>query len=429
MNYNEAVQYVESLAPLGSRPGLDNVYKLMDRLGNPQDDLKFVHVAGTNGKGSVCAMMNSIFTEAKIKTGVYTSPSVFSYLEKYKIGRKNVTKDEFAHAMTIVAEAADSMEEHPTPFEVETAAAFILFKNAGCDLVILECGMGGDLDATNVINTTILSVITSISMDHMSFLGKNIAEIAAHKAGIMRPGTAVVSAWQEEEAEEVLKGAADRLASNIEFMPDVYDKQIRIEKSDINGSSFSVNVCDREYTNLNISIPGIIQTANAALAIRAAQLVGICDEKIIRRGLKKCVHPGRLEVIGNKPLVVIDGAHNPDAAMRLKSSVDRYFKGRRMILIMGVFKDKDYDTLARIMTPGAAHVITVQTRNNPRALDSGLLSQCVLNYNSNVTSVVSVSEALEIALMLAGKNDVILAFGSLSYLSEVKAAMKVLTKN
>ncbi len=430
MNYKECMEYIEEISARGSVLGLTTMKELLRRLGNPQDSLRFIHVAGTNGKGSTSAFLASVLKKAGYRTGVYSSPSVFTYLEKIRINGKNIAQKSFADVLTTVKEAADAMESEksgsPTVFEVETACAFLYFFQEKCDIVIAECGMGGDLDATNVITTTVLSVITSISLDHMSFLGSTVGEIARRKAGIMKPRVPVVTIRQDEEVMEVLETRAREMSGRF-VAADPDDIEITSEK-------YPRTVFDYgSYNGIEINMAGDYQTDNAALALTAIEV--LCEEypddfavteSQLKRGMKAAVNPGRLEQISDKPAIIIDGAHNPDAALRLRMSIDRYFKGKKFVFIIGVFADKCYEDVVRIMAPLAEQIITVKTPDNPRALDANELAQTVMKYNPRVSAAGSVEEALEMALLFTTKKDIILAFGSLSYLGRLKVAVNAM---
>lgn len=423
MNYKQSMDYIEKISEYGSVLGLSNMTELMHRLGNPQDKLRFIHVAGTNGKGSTSAFISSILIEAGFRVGIYSSPSVFSYLEKIKFNRKNISQRDFSDILTRISLTADEMEHHPTVFEVETACAFLYFYEKQCDVVVLECGMGGDEDATNIISTTCLSVITSISLDHTHILGKTLEEISAKKAGIIKPGVSVVTSNHNESILKVLKKRADKCKSKLYISDNTTGLKIKKEK-------FPITVFDTEdYKNLEICMPGTVQLENVQLALKACKVLNetegsiffeCLEEKVIRKGLKKASNPGRLTQIADRPRIIIDGAHNPDAARGLRQALDRYFKKEKMIFIIGVLADKDYDKVLEIMCDRAEQIITVSTPNNSRALDSYSLAQAVTKYNPNVSNASSVQEALELALLLAKKNDIILAFGSLSYLGLLK---------
>lgn len=436
MNYTQAMDYIEDISRRGSVLGLDTMKELMKRLGNVQDSLKFIHVAGTNGKGSTSAFISSVLIESGLKVGIYSSPSVFDYLEKIKIGRKNISQKNFARLLEVVQIQAEAMEPKPTQFEVETAVAFLAFYEEKCDVVVLECGMGGETDATNIINTTVLSVITSISLDHTAILGNTTTEIAEIKAGIIKPKVPIVTMAQDSEVLSVLEKKAEK--NNSDFYVADADKNISVIRDEYENIVYSANFMGNCFDNIAISLSGEIQKENSYLALASILLLkeyqhfeGI-NEKTIKKGLKKAENPGRLERIFNGKEnkgknsidIIIDGAHNPDAAIFLKESLQKYFSNRDFIFIMGMLADKNYEMTARIMSPLAKHIITLTPPNNIRALDGLELAKCVMKYNNNVSQASSVEEALELAQLLGKKNDVIIAFGSLSYLGRLKKAVK-----
>jgi len=416
--------YMDNISSLGIMLGLDTIKELLRRLGNPQDSLSFVHIAGTNGKGSVVAYLSSILMKSGYKTGIFTSPAVFEPLEIIRVGRRNISRADYDRLVLEVKNIADEMVadglNRPTSFETQTAVAFLYYKEKNCDVVVLECGLGGIEDATNVVSTTVLSVITSISKDHTAILGRTLSEIAEKKAGIIKPGIPVVTSVSDDEALKVIERVAEDNGSDISVLD---SDCIQVLSDKFENIRFNFLPDDTEYT---ISMSGAHQVENATLAIIAANTLAknpdftnIRKNSIIN-GLKSAVNPGRLTAISKSPLVIIDGAHNPSAAMVLRSSIDRYFKDRRIIMIMGVFADKDYETLCRIMLDRAEAVITVQTPDNERALPAIELAKCALKYNKNTTVATSVEEALEMSMLLAENKDVILAFGSLSYLGRLK---------
>lgn len=426
MNYKQSMDYIEKISEYGSVLGLSNMTELMCRLGNPQDKLKYIHIAGTNGKGSVSAYISSVLIEAGYRVGIYSSPSVFSYLEKIKFGRKNISQKDFAGILSKVSKVADTMEVHPTVFEVETACAFLYFFEKDCDVVVLECGLGGDEDATNIIKTTCLSIITSISLDHTKILGNTLEKIAAKKAGIIKKGVPVVTCAQKESVIKLLENVAKECNTNLFVAPSGTALKVKKEK-------FPTTVFDGfGYENLEINMPGTVQYDNVQLSLQAIKTLKELDgfdfgdrlsESVIRKGLKKATNPGRLSQIYNSPRIIIDGAHNPDAALGLRNAIDKYFKKECMIFIVGVLADKDYEKVLECMCDRANQIITVATPNNSRALDSYSLAQSVMKYNPNVSNAASVEEALELALLFAKKKDIILAFGSLSYLGLFKEAV------
>ena len=420
MKYQEAIDYIDRCAGYGIVPGLDNIRELLNRLGNPQQNLKFIHIAGTNGKGSTLAFISTALTENGYKVGRYVSPTIFEYRERFQIQGKPISKAEVGRLMEVVAVHADAMEReglaHPTPFEIETAMAFLLFLQKECDLVVLETGMGGELDATNIIENTLISVITSISKDHMGFLGATIEEITVQKAGIIKKDAMVVSACQEREVMVVLEEfACRRQAAGIRFL-DTND--IKQEKFELPKTTFTYK------NNRKIEIPllGTYQTKNAALAWMVLETLGdmgyVLKEEKIRKGFEKTLWPARFQVVDKKPLFLVDGAHNAAASEELRKSIQFYFTKKKIVYIIGMFRDKEYEQVIENTCDLAWQVITVAKKGNHRALPSLELAQEVAKVNPMVTVADSVDEAVELAYLLADKDTVILAFGSLAYLGD-----------
>ena len=430
MNYKEARVYLEQVSRYGSVLGLDNMRELLGRLGNPQNDLKFIHISGTNGKGSVLAYLSTILSDAGYRTGRYLSPTLFSYREKIQVDGEKINKESLAAHVTAIAEATRDMQEKnagtPTIFEVETVLAFLYFKEKKCDIVVLETGMGGLLDATNIIETTVLEVLASISMDHMEFLGDTLEKIAEQKAGIIKPHTSVVSAKQEPEAEAVIKNACLERDCSLQF---VDPAQITDVRYGISRQSFSY----KGWKQVEISLAGSYQIINAALALEGVEALRslgyrLTDETV-RRALFETQWRGRFTVIGEDPIVIMDGAHNPAAAQTLRDSLEYYFTGKKLHFIFGMFKDKDYHEVIRLTAPLAEDIITVETPDNPRALPAQELAEAVRAVNPNVRAGRSIEEAVHEVLDNAKKDDAVIIFGSLSYLGEAERAMKNRGKN
>lgn len=377
MNYREATEYVKQIQ-VGAKikPGLEVTGKLMQLLGDPQAGLSFVHVAGTNGKGSTAAFISSMAADAGWKVGRFVSPAVFGEREsiQYEQGGETVyiTEEEMARHLTAIRAAIEEMAGGvagvpsevpvagiPTEFEIETAAAFLAFAEWKCDLVVLETGMGGLLDATNIITTTACAVITPVAMDHMKFLGNTVEQIAAQKAGIIKEHVPVVMCQHDRAAADcIVRTCRERGCEWREVVPG----NIRIRESVLSGTRFDY----KQYRDLRISVPGLYQVENACLAIECvemlhAQLAGRFSlaEDMIRRGLAAARWRGRFEVINEKPCVVADGAHNPDGMSRFLKSVHSYFGKKEKIAVMGVFADKDYREMARMIGQTFSHIYTV----------------------------------------------------------------------
>ena len=426
MNYQEAMEYIDKCAHYGIVPGLETINELLKRLDHPEDKLQFIHIAGTNGKGSTLAFVSEALSANGYKVGRYVSPTIFEYRERFQIQGKPISKAHVARLMEEVAMHADAMAEeglaHPTPFEIETAMAFLLFVEKEVDFVVLETGMGGLLDATNVISNTKIAVITSISKDHCSYLGDTPEEIAYHKAGIIKAGCMVVSAQQEESVKRVIEEvASEKKAVNVKF---IEENGIKKQKYALSKTVFSYKGWDK----LEIGLLGTYQVKNAVLALEVLMSlkelgVKLKDEKI-RVGLLKTIWPARFQIVDKKPYFLVDGAHNPAAAKELRESLQFYFTNKRLIYIIGMFRDKEYQQVIETTCDLADHIITVAKKGNTRALPALELAQEVSKVNSMVTVADSVEEAVELAYLLSDKDSVIISFGSLAYLGECVEAVK-----
>ena len=415
---------MDEVSKYGSVLGLESMRELLHRLGNPQNELKFIHISGTNGKGSVLAYLSTILTGAGYRTGRYISPTLFSYRERIQVDGEYIEKESLARHVTAIAAAAEEMQKaglpSPTAFEMETALAFLYFKEKRCDIVTLEVGCGGLLDATNVITTTVMEVIASISMDHTDLLGDTLAKIAAQKAGIIKPDTLVVSARQQEEAMQVIEDTCKEQHCALQA---VDESKICDVRCGAEGQTFSYKV----WENVTISLAGSYQIKNAALALEGVealrQLGYALSDQQVREGMAHTVWRGRFTTLRREPTVIIDGAHNPAAARELKDSLERYFPDKTLYYVMGMFKDKDYAQVIDLTAPLARHIITVETPGNPRALPARELAEAVARVNPSVEWADSVAHGVERALAMAGKEDAVIVFGSLSFLGEAADAV------
>lgn len=422
MDFLEAQNYLEKVrSQKGIVLGLDTMRHLMAKLNNPQDKVKFIQVAGTNGKGSTAAYLTSILSEAGIKVGRYTSPAVFSSTEQYFACGSCISESEYAKGMTAVAEAAASLDgETPTAFEQETALAFWYFAKKGCELAILEAGLGGDMDATNIVTTTVCSIITSISMDHCRILGNKISEIAAHKAGIIKPGAPVICIEQKEDAMEPIRAAAKAADTPLY---EVHRDEVRQIFSDKRESI----VFFREFENLHLKMLGSCQPENAALAVQAASVLSRSypiEKKHIYDGIEKTRWGGRFELHSGSPDIILDGAHNPDGIRRLRESVNQMFGAVPICYICGVLADKDYEKEIEILFGRASNVFTV-TPPSPRAMKSTDLKVAIKERfpQLKVTSFDSedgIEKAMEAAV---SQNNPVVVCGTLTILARVKEWM------
>ena len=457
MNYSEAREYLKNVNKLGSILGLNTIKELLKRLGNPQNELKVVHIAGTNGKGSIMTFVQNILMESGYKVGRYCSPAVFNEREIIRINDEYISEKQSADLLTRIKEKCDSMYSeglpHPTSFEIETAEALMFFKEQNCDIALIECGMGGETDATNVFEKVLCSVIATISLDHTQFLGSTIEEITKVKSGIIKENCPVVMSKQTGEAESVIKKVCKQNNSKL-IIPTEQD----FENVEIDGLTTKVTYKasnNKEYI-LNLQALGTYQIKNAKTAVEVALVLDkaltektdICDEsdknnstgmenninnsgntieKNIKKGIEKTVWPGRMEVISKEPLIIIDGAHNPGAVLELRKTLDLYFTNKRITFIMGVLSDKDFSKEAEIIADRAERIITI-TPNNSRGLDGHKLAETLVKYNHNVQVADSLKQAAEESIYTIKENraDMILAFGSLSYLGELKQVVRLI---
>lgn len=439
MNYQKAREFVKEAGKNGSIYGLDSIKSLMSRLGNVHRQLSILHAAGTNGKGSVCTMLAQILAAQGYKTGQYASPAVFHPLEIIKINGAAVSKEQFAQAAGDVRAACAQMTQeglaHPTAFEIETAIAFCCFQREACDFVVLETGLGGELDATNVTEHPVCSILTSISRDHMAILGDTLQEIAAAKAGIIKPGCPCVTAVQPSEVMEVLQKAAAQKGSMLR----IADARLFLSRFSYSaqGSAFETgksssqqaggllppDLCGLQGT---LALAGACQKQNLACVLAAVSLL---REKGIRitadavlKGLAGACLAGRFEKIGTGPDFYIDGAHNEGAALLLRETVQGCLAGRRLVYIIGMLADKEYEKVLRVMLPLASRVFTV-TPDNPRALDGKLLAEKAAQLCADAAYVPDICDAAALARRAAGTGGAVLAFGSFFYLGDLKQAV------
>lgn len=422
MDFLEAQNYLEKVrSQKGIVLGLDTMRHLMAKLNNPQDKVKFIQIAGTNGKGSTAAYLTSILSEAGIKVGRYTSPAVFSSTEQYFACGSCISESEYAQGMTAVAEAAASLDgETPTAFEQETALAFWYFAKKGCELAILEAGLGGDMDATNIVTTTVCSIITSISMDHCRILGNKISEIAAHKAGIIKPGAPIICIEQKEDAMEPIRAAAKAADTPLY---EVHRDEVRQIFSDKRESI----VFFREFENLHLKMLGTCQPENAALALQAASVLSRSypiEKKHIYDGIEKTRWSGRFELHSGSPDIILDGAHNPDGIRRLRESVNQMFGAVPICYVCGVLADKDYEKEIEILFGRASNVFTV-TPPSPRAMKSTDLKAAIKDRFPQLKVIAfegndDIEKAMEAAI---SQNNPVVVCGTLTILARVKEWM------
>ena len=423
MDYAQARAYIAALtAQKGIVLGLQPLRTLLARLGDPQDACPVVHIAGTNGKGSTLAMIASILQTAGYRVGTYSSPAVFEPRECWQVNGEMISEQAYAAWMTKLCAVRDAMQADglavPTAFEMETALAFCWLAQQKCDIAVIECGMGGREDATNVTTATAVSVLTAIGMDHMKFLGDTIEKMAREKGGIIKSGVPTVLQGQDAAVEREIRQICARQSSALTV---VQPTDITVSRADAAGI-----VLDwQEWTQIDVSLPGRVQARNAATAIAAVRQLTAFEisEQAIRQGLQRVRWRGRLEQLCDKPVILLDGAHNPNAAARLSEEMEYRFPDKKLVEIVGVLADKDFTEVGRHMAPLAKTIFTI-TPDNPRALSADQLADCLRQFCADVTPVRSVKQALALALDAAGEDGVILAFGSLSWLHTLRDAVE-----
>ncbi|MDY2922180.1 MAG: folylpolyglutamate synthase/dihydrofolate synthase family protein [Eubacterium sp.] len=421
MQYEQARGYLTQTAGRGIQLGLHRMRAFMKDLGDPQEKTAFIHVAGTNGKGSVSAMIASVLAESGRKVGRYCSPWVFVYEEMIqcqdKDGIRFISKEELVLCVEKIEAVCRKWQQQgkelPTAFELETAMAFMMFDRWNCDVVVLEVGLGGEEDATNIIGTPLVSVITPIAMDHMGILGNTLTEIAEKKAGIIK-GSVTVSGFQDPQVEEVLKKRCDACGGTwIETKPD-----IKVLESSVHGTKFAY----RDHVAV-IHMLGKHQVENASLAWEACLALPEYlrpSEQKIKKGLEQAKWPGRFEIWEKDPVVVVDGAHNPQGARALKNAIETYFPDCTVHGIMGVFKDKDYEQIIRILQ-GIFADVTVTRARVARSAEPELVAEVwKKNGMEKVTQEDLPAEALRKVKERSDRKDVIVIFGSLSFLQSLR---------
>lgn len=429
----DPIAYINEPRWMESRLGLGRIVELLRLLGNPQKELRFVHVAGTNGKGSTCAFVAQVLQQAGYKTGLFTSPYIVEFADRIRIDGVNISDSDLSQVTLTVKEAADAMDDHPTEFELMTAVAFLHFSLQQCDIVVCEVGMGGRLDSTNVIESPEVSVIAALALDHTAILGNSLVEIAHEKAGIIKQGTPVIVWPQKPKAQEVLERIAADLDAPL-LMPDFSQLTVR----PFEGENRTLRSFDyRDYEALEISLMGSYQPYNAALAIEVIEVLRgkgwHIEEDILRSGLLSTSWPARFEIIDKEgSYFVIDGAHNIEGVKALADSLTEVFPGQKAVFILGFLEDKDYPEMLETILPRGSAFVTI-TPPNPRALSAEKLAcairwtgQDLMGCSACVNPLVApdIPRAIEQAKHLAGTSGLVVAAGSLYSVAEIKRALR-----
>jgi len=425
MDGHGAIEWIHSTCKLGSKLGLENVTELSRRMGDPHRRFSSVHVAGTNGKGSVCAMLYTILRAAGYRTGLFTSPYLVDFRERIQADGQLIPYADLARIAGQVRDAVDGMLadgwNHPTEYEIVTVIGLAYFAEQGLDAVVVEVGLGGRLDMTNII-TPDLSVITPISLDHTKILGDTIAKIAYEKAGIIKKGIPVVSAPQVPEAERALKDVAGERGSPITFAD---GENVRIITASLEGQSVDFRINGQWETGYTLPLIGAHQAENGLttrVAIEELRRVGyVIPDEALRQGFERAIWPGRVEAAGKNPLVILDGTHNPAGAIALRDAVSPFLAGKKTVLLMGMMEDKDVAQVAAILAPLAERAVASRV-DNPRAMDTKLLGEILGRYIP-VQAADEPKEALAQAKELAGQDGAVLVTGSLYLVGAVKEAL------
>jgi dihydrofolate synthase / folylpolyglutamate synthase len=432
MNYEEALNYIHSTYQFGSKLGLENIKMLLNYLGNPHEQLKVIHVAGTNGKGSVCSFIHSILVSAGYKTGLYTSPFLEEFTERIKINGENISKKQLAEITKIIKEKVEEMVSkgynHPTEFEIVTAIAFYHYAEEKIDFLVLEVGLGGRLDATNVIDHPMVSVITPINYDHVQYLGDSLEKIAYEKAGIIKNNNYVVTCSQEKEVTMVFQNVS--LQRNASLVV-IESTDLEIHYSHIDQQEFSITILGKKYKNIKIGMAGLYQIDNCVLAIGAIEIlrrdrkVKVKDQAVMD-GAYNTKWAGRFEILDKNPLVIIDGAHNPHGAQSLKKSILHLLKEYKITYVTGMLKDKDAKGVLEQLVPLMDKVIVTKP-NNPRAMEVdeiGKMVREIISPKKELYSCNTIEAAVEKAFKITPMGEAIIFAGSFYLIGKVRKLLK-----
>ena len=417
MTYEEALSYIHSICWKGSKLGLDRTRELLGKLNDPQKELKFIHIAGTNGKGSTAAMLSSILEEAGYRVGLYTSPFINRFNERMQVNHQPIPDEELAALTEYVRPHADAMADSPTEFELITALAMVWFARQKCDIVVLEVGMGGELDSTNIIDVPEAAVIAAMGLDHVKELGPTMADIARAKAGIIKEGGRVVSYGGTPEADEVI--AAVCRARNASLRQPDFSAIVPGDFG-LEGQTFSY----KGWRGLRIPLVGAYQMNNAAVVLETVEVLrqrgwNISDEAV-RQGLADTRWPARFEVLRRDPVFIVDGGHNPHGIRATAESLRRLFPGRKITFVTGVMADKDVEHILGLIVPLADQFFTVRP-DNPRAMDAGELAARIEAMGAKATACASVRDGVDRAIQAEGPHGVACALGSLYMSGEVRS--------
>lgn len=433
MTYEEAMEYISSVGRFGSNYGLERTYRLLELLGNPQKNLRFIHVAGTNGKGSTTAMISKILRGMGFKIGMYTSPYLEEFEERIQINGVNIPKDKLVelleHVKCAVNRVIEEGYEQPTEFEIITVLMLLYFYNERIDYGVIEVGLGGRLDSTNVIIPKV-SVITSVSLDHVNILGNTLGEIAGEKAGIIKEGVPVILYPQKKEAEEVILKVSKSKNSRVYSVKKEFGSLINVNYDNIT-QNVEIKGINHNY-KVDLPLLGEHQILNLNVAINAVEVLCEeenikCEKEVIEESLKDVKWIGRLETLNRKPLIVIDGAHNIDGIRALKNNIRKYFKYNKMYLLLGILADKQVGEMIEEITPMAEKVFALTPHNERAEINEDLKNE-IKKINSNVESIDDYKTAIKKAINEADEDDLILVSGSLYMIGDMRKIITKITK-
>ena len=422
MDYETAMIKLRGEVCSGIKLGLQNIKTLMEKLGNPQDKLKIIHIAGTNGKGSCTSFVNSVLVSQGYKVGMFTSPSIYNFEERIRINNKNIPEDKLIELMDEVREVANTLEVFPADFELVTAVAFLYFYREKCDFAIMEVGLGGRLDATNVVDKPLITLITSISFDHQQFLGNTIKEISLEKAGIIKDGVPLVLYSQDTEIMDNIMRVAKSKNSKV-ILND-------LSKIKVLDNSKSGQIIDyKEFRNLKINLLGSHQVKNATISLELLlelRKMGFeISNESIYDGFLTVTWPCRFELVSKSPDFILDGAHNIDGIEKFISNINFYYKDSRKIAIFGVLEDKDYNEMLERIIPCFDMFLTVRP-DSERAMEAYELKDKIEALTEKkVYSFDNYQDAIDKSFEISSKDDVISAFGSLYFVGEVRKLLGV----
>ena len=419
MNYEETIAYIHSAYWKGTKDGLQRTRELLSLLGNPQNDLRFIHVAGTNGKGSTCAMLASILQAAGYRTGLYTSPFVNRFNERIALNGTPIPDGDLVDLFERIRPVVDAMPHQPSEFELITCAAMLYYKEQRSDVVVLEVGMGGEFDSTNVIETPLLTIITAMGFDHMKYLGNTMAEIASAKAGIIKPNGTTLIYGENPEADLVFRETCERMGSRLVITDHsrITDNAHTLQGHDLSFGSFD---------HIRLPLIGSHQVKNAAVVLTAVEELkkrGLSiPDKAVYDGMAAVRWPARMELLSEEPVFLLDGGHNPHGFRAAAETMAELFPDKKITVMMGVMADKDHGDMIRLLMPQAKRFVTVQP-NSPRAMTSEALSEEICSLGGEAEAAGTVENGVKTMLHQAAPDDVLLAIGSLYMAGDVRKAM------